>query len=446
MQDVAAFSVRYQRGALVKYIWTGLLMVPVMGWFAWDSWNRPIKAIVNFVGIYLGAPMTLLFIVLIIGAIQLLLSKQPALEISVEGISYKPIIGGSKRVFWSEVGGFTIVDQAAGRGMTQTFIQVSAKSSPSRSLLSIPIKDLAMPDNDNLLLPVDYVTDALRKFASHHMETNDISLTDKRVAPSPHPKGIEAVGAWAVGVAITLILSVGSRFACQQANTVVVQQQQKSFIDTEMKRLDDLLEATAMYKAIKQVDPVEHERFRQMVREKMTMGGTQRDLDAMSGQFGNQFMQKRLKQATPAILEQYLQFRVELYEKVYKTSPEALYQIIMTRNFALDDMPESVQLSLQHDFQQLSDNVAGIIVAPLSDTPLPQSEALIMNRMRELYPRLTSEEQEAFRKEGKPDVDKKVYCQAILHLYREVLSLPENESIQVFRYLNVLPADDRLSP
>jgi hypothetical protein len=228
-----------------------------------------------------------------------------------------------------------------------------------------------------------------------------------------------------VSVLVTFAILVGIRGGCRPAIAGTVEYQRVSSQQSQMAKLDEYLAQDPMFRAIKQVEPQEHRRFRAIMNEAVKAGKTQAEAGALAAKFGHDFMQKRLRHASAATLKQYLKFRVNFIDRIATASADGCYDILMTGSLTIYSLPEEAQQKIRREQAKFSQDVANIIVAPLSDSPIPQNKDLAERHVSQIAKTLTDIQLRALRDEGKPNVDKKAYCQAYLSIYRKALQLPE---------------------
>jgi hypothetical protein len=425
----AGFSVYYWRPALVRHFGLAALMILGMTWLTWESWSAPIKTIRDLFGMFLAPPSAVLMVPLALNTARLLLTRQPALVVRPEGICYSPLVGRRHRVSWSEIGGFTVkVRNGMDPKTPAVSLEILSNSTPQKSILQAPANDFERPMSEIIKM--------LRTFADQrvHVATT-VPIEDKRV-PSVAATGREGARAMAAGIAVTAVIYLGVYWA----NRLIVDYQERAYMDNQVAGMDEELSKSAMFVAIKQVSPQDYERFRNEMRDGIQKGMTQEKLGRQVQLFCSDYMQRRLRYTTAASLKEYVRVRLNVYEHVAAESPEAEYSLIRTGGSGPTPMP--------NDLAQVMDSpdFASIITASQSETPVAQNDALARQRLRSLVQRLPNAEILAVAGPDDKRLNHVFYCKSFIDLNREVLKLPDPEAVQVLRYLGQLPRVDQNPP
>lgn len=216
----------------------------------------------------------------------------------------------------------------------------------------------------------------------------------------------------------------------------------RAALQNEITRMDEYFAKNAMIQAVRHVEPDEYQRFRMIMIEAIKARKSQEGVETLAEQFSKEFMQKRLRHGSADMLMRYLMFRADLFDKIGKASPAACYDLLISGNIHFHSLPKEIQEQIQREQGKFFENLVDVIAAPLSNSPIPQDNALATTRILEIRDTLTDAERKALN-EGKPNVDKEVYCRAYIKVYSKALQLPEVEAVQVFRYLGEIPQDDR---
>ncbi len=203
--------------------------------------------------------------------------------------------------------------------------------------------------------------------------------------------------------------------------------------------LDTFLARDSLFQAIKKVDPAEYRRFRSLMIRALQSGKSQQEIDLSSGQFGNDYLQLRLKRASPATLKKYLRLRADFMGQMAAVSPALLYSMVISGRVNTNGVSEKDRGKIGVITEKLTDQMAVIVLAPSSTAPLPQNDARTKRHVIELRRRMTAGELAELDKAGKPGVNPERFCKAYLKFYRECLKLPDVEMVQTARFIGFLP-------
>ncbi len=133
-------KIYYKASALKKYAYLGALLGAVVfswTWLCWTSWygwmygQQPLRMRSTFIGMGLGLPLVLFCVALTAGAVRLLLTNRPAVDVTNEDITHTHVLGITKRVSWSAVGSFRIRNEPAPRRKTNAVLEVLSSGSCS---------------------------------------------------------------------------------------------------------------------------------------------------------------------------------------------------------------------------------------------------------------------------------------------------------------------------
>jgi hypothetical protein len=242
-----------------------------------------------------------------------------------------------------------------------------------------------------------------------------------------------------IGLCLCLILSTAGRTTAAAA---VFPLQGKS-VPSQISKLDRYLAEDTFFQAIKKVDLPEYNRFRSLMIRALQSGKTQQEIDLISGQFGNEFLQARLRRASPKTIKQYMSLRTKFMEQMVTISPSVLYSLVVSGQVDTAGISEKNSTKIAAVTEQLSDQMASIITAPSLSTPLPLNDLLVKKNITDIRRRLSAGELAELDKPGKPDVNPALFCSAYIKFYRECLKLPDVQMVQVSRFVGLIPEDDR---
>lgn len=208
--------------------------------------------------------------------------------------------------------------------------------------------------------------------------------------------------------------------------------------DKEFQRVDEYLSRTEMFQAIKEVDIEEYEKFRLDLKKHINAKKSQKEINALAGNFTNYIVQKRLANATDSTAIRYVQFKADFFKSLERISPSACYDTLVTGSI-LDDLPIDMQEKIRAEQEMMNLRWKEIISAPLRKKPALVDKALATRWIVKIRSSLSEEEIMALGNEGKARVDKAAYCRAFNQFYSKALQLPKATAVQVFRELGEIP-------
>lgn len=208
--------------------------------------------------------------------------------------------------------------------------------------------------------------------------------------------------------------------------------------DNQFQRVDEFLSKNEMFQAIKEVDIEEYEKFRLAIKELINANKSQKEVDALAGNFAKYIVQKRLANATDSTAIRYVQFKSDFFSSLEKISPSACYDTLVSGN-VLDNLPNDMQEKIRAEQERMNLRWKEIISAPLRNKPALKDKALATRWIVKIRSSLSEEEIRALGNEGKAMVDKAAYCRAFNQFYSKALKLPKATAVQVFRELGEIP-------
>jgi hypothetical protein len=263
-----------------------------------------------------------------------------------------------------------------------------------------------------------------------------------RLVPDPKP-GAQCIQTCnkllGVGLCLCLIFVTAGPMTAAAA---VFPLQGKS-VPSQISKLDRYLAEDTFFQAIKKADLSEYNRFRSLMIRALQSGKTQQEIDLISGQFGSEFLQARLRRASPKTIRQYMSLRTKFMEQMTAISPSVLYSLVVSGQVDTAGISEKNRTKIAAVTEQLSDQMASIVTAPSLSTPLPVNNLLVKKNITDIRKRLSAGELAELDKAGTSEVNPALFCDAYIKFYRECLKLPDVQMVQVSRFVGLIPEDDR---
>jgi len=415
------FSVLYQQKELLKAMFGGLLLATIAAFWTWTSWKHEIKTIKDLALLIFLPPIAILMSVVSLQIFRILLKGSLALEVNQDGITYHSTLKGAQWIPWSDVASFELRDHAGRKNQIETTLHILPHKTSKSSSMHISVGNLAT-NSDSLIESLKAYSLAI-----------DSDRVGKQVNDKRNPHSAQIIG----GVAAVIVWAIV--VLCRGISHTTGPDP-----NDRLESLDSALSQEAIFVAIKQVDPDSYQRFRNDLKEIVVKGQPDEKIKEKVSNFTSDFVDERLKHASADTLMQYLRVRLNYFDEVNTISPEALYAIVVRNDNNMNDMPVGARGQLEVVVERLNDNVAKIITAAPSDTPIAPNSTVAKQRLTEVCSRLSPEEQAVIKSSDQSEVDKTLFCQALLHIYRETMTLPSTDAVLVFRTLTLLPKDDRV--
>lgn len=202
------------------------------------------------------------------------------------------------------------------------------------------------------------------------------------------------------------------------------------------ERAEKAMAENPAFRALQAADPTGYQRTKGLLLAAIRPDTSPTDLRRLVGKFAEKVTNERLARATPAALRQMAQVRVKMLDALMTNNPFACYEYITTSNI------KGIEAELLTPFGR---DVEAVLAQPLAPDPISYNEARATKQADRILTRLGADELLALQYPAQKWTDRTAYCRAILSIYRQALTLPDEECAAVLRYLHLFPGDDRKS-
>jgi len=419
--DLKDLSIRYSQNVLTQRMMLGFLLAPAIVFFVYIASVSQTKSLVQLGGMLFGLPIAGILFAIGVGATRSYFGDRTALRLTAEGITYKPMLGKPETVAWADFQSVALV----GASPTAAFV---FDGRGSVELFRIPTADFERASS--------YVERTVGEYAAGYGAANAPASAPTNGTAPPRYRGPLPI-MLAVTIPLFMLSLGGTAFVLVRGGSdSVLQLNSRSLVDTSLER-------SPMFQAIKKVDPESATE----IRNTLGAGGLpnpEDDVRQSVSDLCNAALKKRLMQATPQTLKEYVELRLRWYSWIGSGSKEDLYDALKTGHFDRSMLPEAHRILYDNFSEQLDNDMASVILAPIASQPLARDDARAERDVTQIRSKLTAAEMDVLAKYGKQPVDHAAYCDAYLHFYKEGLTLPAEDAALVFRYVGEVPEDDRI--